>query len=59
MTKYNTTAVFNGTKVNVAISGGSVNEVFRKIRKMRELREASVFLFKSRKTGNLVDVRMN
>ena len=59
MTKLITQAVFNGTKQNYAISGMNADQIMRKARKMRELRNASCFLFFNRKTGKMVDVRMN
>lgn len=59
MTKLITQAVFNGTKQNYSISGSSVDKLMLKIRRKRELQNASVFLFFNRKTGKMVDVRMN
>lgn len=59
MTKYITQAVFNGTKQDYAIAGASINRIMLKVHRKRELRNASVFLFFSRKTGKMVDVRMN
>lgn len=59
MTQYITQAVYNGTKQNYAISGRTVESVMRSIRRKKELRNATVFLFFSRKTGKLTDVRMN
>lgn len=59
MTKYITQAVYNGTKQNYAISGRDVDSILKAARKRKELREATCFLFYSRRTGNLIDVRMN
>ena len=59
MTKLITQAVFNGTKQNYAIAGLNADQIMRKARRMKELRNASVFLFFNRKTGKMVDVRMN
>jgi predicted esterase YcpF (UPF0227 family) len=59
MTQYITQAVYNGTKQNYAISGKSVDSLMKRIRQMKELRNATCFLFLSRRTGKLVDVRMN
>lgn len=59
MTKYITQAVYNGTKQDYAISGRDVNSIMKTARRMKALREASCFIFFSRKTGKMVDVRMN
>lgn len=59
MTQYITKAVFNGTSIEYAIPGKDVDSVMLKIRKHRELRNASVFLFFNRKTGKLVTARVN
>jgi hypothetical protein len=58
-TRYITQAVYNGTKQNYAISGMSVDDVMKKARKIRELRNATVFLFINRKSGKMVDARFN
>lgn len=59
MTQYITQAVFNGTKQNYAVSGKTVDEVMKKLCCKKDLRPAFCFLFFSRKTGKMVDVRMN
>lgn len=59
MTKLITQAVFNGTKQNLAIAGANANAVMTKIRKKKELRTASCFIFFDLKTGLMKDVRMN
>lgn len=59
MSKFKTVAVFNGTKLPLAVSGNSVDRVMERIRKRKDCRNASVFMFYSRKTNNLVDVRFN
>ena len=58
-TRYITQAVYNGTKQDYAISGGSVDKIMLKVRKKRELRNATVFIFFLRKTGKMVDARFN
>lgn len=59
MTRLITTAIYNGTKQSYAISGMTVDKCMAKISKMRNLRNVSVFMFYSRKTGKLVDVRFS
>lgn len=59
MTKYITEAIFNGTKTRLAISGNSIDGIMLKVRKDRTVRNASLFLFYSRKTNELVDARFN
>jgi len=59
MTKYITQAVYNGTKQNYAIAGSSVDNIMLKVRKKRELRNATVFIFFHRKTGALITARFN
>ena len=59
MTRFITQAVFNGTKQNYAISGATVDSIMKAIRRKKELRNATCFLFFSRKTATMVDVRMN
>lgn len=59
MTQFITTAVYHGTKQNYAIVGKDIDSVMKRIRRMKELRNATCFLFYSRKTNNLVQVRMN
>ncbi len=59
MTRLITQAVYNGTKQNYAIAGMNVDAIMLKARKMRALRNASIFMFFDRKTGKLVDVRWN
>lgn len=59
MSKFITCVVYNGTKQNYAIPGGSVDRVMLKIRKMKHLRNASAFLFINRNTGSVVDARCN
>lgn len=58
-TRFITSAVYNGTHQNYAIHGKSVDDIMIRIRKHKHLRTASVFMFYSRKTGKLVDVRGN
>lgn len=59
--KFITQAIANGTKVTLNIPGASVDKVMVKLRrnKLRCVRECSVFMFYSRKTGSLVDSRIN
>lgn len=59
MTQYITKAVFNGTSIDYCLPGKTVDDVMLKVRKKRELRNASVFLFFSRKSGLLVAARVN
>lgn len=59
MTKLIVRVVFGGTKQDYAISGASADSVMKKLRKMREVRAASCFVFYNRKTGKMVDSRMN
>ena len=59
MTKYITRAIFNGTKLDLSVSGRDVNAIMSRLRRKRELRNASVFLFISRRTGKIVDSRFN
>jgi len=59
MTKYITQVVYNGTKQNYAISGGSIDKIMLKVRRKKELRNATVFVFFLCKTGKLVDARFN
>lgn len=59
MSKYITQAVYNGTKQDYAISGNSVDSVMKKVRKIKPLRNAALFIFYDRKTMVLVDARMN
>lgn len=59
MTQYITRAVFNGTGIELAVPGKNIDSIMLKLRKKRELRNASVFLFISRKTAKIVDARVN
>lgn len=59
MSKYITQAVYGGTKQNYAVNGSTVDSIMLRLRKRKEFRNASCFLFFSRKTGKMVDVRMN
>lgn len=59
MSKLITHAIYNGTKLELAVAGANVDSVMLKLRKKRELRNASAFLFFNRKTGKLVDSRIN
>lgn len=59
MTKYITEAVFNGTKLRLAVPGSSVDNVMKHLRKDKTVKNASVFVFYSRKTGKLINARMN
>lgn len=60
-TRYITQVIANGTKVSLAIPGKNVDSIMLKLRKnrLRCVREAKVFLFYSRKTGSLAEMRIN
>lgn len=61
MTRFITHAIGNGTKVQLAISGSSVDAVMRKVRryKLKSVRECKVFMFYNRTNGKLVESRIN
>lgn len=59
MTQFITRAIYNGTKQDYAIRGKSVDAVMLRIRKIKELRTATAFIFISRKTGRMIDARVN
>jgi len=52
-------AVFNGTKCKMSIPGNSIDKVMLRLRKDKTARNASAFLFFNRRTGNLVESRVN
>lgn len=59
MSRFITRAVYNGTKQDYNVAGKSIDAVMLRVRKIKELRNASVFLFINRKTGKIVDARVN
>jgi hypothetical protein len=59
MTRFITHAVFNGTALKLAVPGKDIDAVMLRLRRKKELRAASVFMFYSRKTDKLIEVRGN
>lgn len=59
MSKYIVHAVFNGTKLILPVSAMNVDAAMIKLRKKRNLRNCSAFIFYNRATTKMVDARMN
>lgn len=58
MSRFITKAIFSGTTLTFSITGASVNSVYTKACRIREIkRHPCVLLFLNRKTGKLVDTR--
>ena len=58
-TRFVVQAVFSGTSLRLAVPGKSVDSIMSKLRKKKEVRNATCFLFYNRSTEKLADVRMN
>lgn len=61
MSRFIIKAVCNGVEIPLRIPGNSIDKLVPKLRrhKLRSVRECKVFMFYSRKTGKLVDMRIN
>jgi hypothetical protein len=59
MSRFITKVICDGTSQSFAIPGKSIDAVMQKIRKTRLCRNATLFIFISRKTGLVVDSRAN
>lgn len=58
-TRLVTKAVFMGTTMSLRIPGNDVDTVMKRLRKMQEVRNAIYFYFYNRKSGKMVDARVN